>query len=162
MVLHFAGALLILGLAAVQRFRLRILALGAAPVEDPELVEIYDELCRNMRLFRKPRLLLTGDVYAPMTFGTWKPVVVLPQALIAALPPSGIRVILGHELAHNRRWDLWLSWLQIPISALWWFNPAYWLLSRRLRSVRGNCLAKSMDEEAKRKDARAQGRKDRH
>ena len=52
-----------------------------------------------------------------MTFGAWKPVVLLPQALVETLPPEELRVILGHELAHQRRWDLWLSWLQIPISA---------------------------------------------
>ncbi len=131
LVLHLSGALLILALAAMQKFRLRRLAIGATPPQDPDLAEMYDEMCRSMNLFRWPQLLLSGDNHAPMTFGTWKPVVVLP--------PSGIRVFLGHELAHHHRWDLWLSWLQIPISALWWFNPIYWLLSRRIRSIREDC-----------------------
>ena len=48
-------------------------------------------------------------------------------------------MILGHELAHHRRWDLWLGWLQVPISMIWWFNPIYWLLVNRIRSVREDC-----------------------
>ena len=92
-----------------------------------------------MKLFRKPRLLISRDNRAPITFGALKPVVMLPQALVAALPLSEIRVILGHELAHHRRRDPWVAWLQVIISAIWWFNPVYWLLSRSIRGVREDC-----------------------
>lgn len=139
MMLHLFGVLLILALAVYQRFRLRKLAAVATPAEDPELLAIHDELCKSMKLLRRPRLLLSHTNHAPMTFGTWKPVIVLSQDLVAALPLSEIRVILGHELAHQRRWDLWLNWLQVAISAIWWFNPVYWLLAHKIRSVREDC-----------------------
>jgi beta-lactamase regulating signal transducer with metallopeptidase domain len=139
MMIHLLGALLILALAVYQRIRLRKLAGTATPAEDPDLLAIHDELCESMRLLRRPRLLISHRNHAPMTFGTWKPVIVLSQDLVAALPRSEIRVILGHELAHQRHWDLWLGWLQVPISAIWWFNPVYWLLARRIRSVREDC-----------------------
>ena len=139
MMIHLLGALLILALAVYQRIRLRKLAGDATPAEDPDLLATHDELCKSMKLLRRPRLLLSNRNHAPMTFGTWKPVIVLSQDLVAVLPLSEIRVILGHELAHQRRWDLWLNWLQVPISAIWWFNPVYWLLARRIRSVREDC-----------------------
>lgn len=139
MMIHLFGTLLILTLAVYQRIRLRKLAGNATPAEDPDLLAIHDELCKSMKLLRRPRLLLSNRNHAPMTFGTWKPVIVLSQDLVAVLPLSEIRVILGHELAHQRRWDLWLSWLQVPIAAVWWFNPVYWLLARKIRSVREDC-----------------------
>jgi bla regulator protein blaR1 len=63
----------------------------------------------------------------------------LPQVLLSALPLLEIRVILGHELAHNRRRDPWMAWIQVIISAIWWSNPVYWLLSRSIRCVREDC-----------------------
>jgi len=92
-----------------------------------------------MRLLRRPRLLISEENHAPVTFGALKPVIILPQAIVAALPPEDVRVILGHELAHHRRRDPWLLWLQVIVSAIWWFNPVYWLLSRTVRSVREDC-----------------------
>jgi GWxTD domain-containing protein len=137
--LHLLGALLIFALAVIQKIRLHRLVSRAAPAEDPALSETYDELCLSMKLRIRPRLLICSDNHAPITFGAWKPVVILPQTLVDTLPLTDIRVILGHELAHHRRWDPWLAWLQVIISAIWWFNPVYWLLSRGIRSVREDC-----------------------
>jgi GWxTD domain-containing protein len=137
--LHLSGALLILAAATLQKIRLRRLASCATTAQDPALADAYDALCRSMNLIRKPRLLISSDNQAPITFGAWKSVVMLPQSLVAALPLSEIRVILGHELAHNRRRDPWIAWLQVIISAIWWFNPVYWLLIRSIRGVREDC-----------------------
>jgi TonB family protein len=139
LLLHLSGALLILAVAAAQKIRLGQLASRATTAQAPALMDTYDALCRSMKLIRKPRLLISSDNQVPITFGSWKPVVMLPQALVAALPLSEIRVILGHELAHNRRRDPWLACLQVIISAIWWFNPVYWLLSRSIRGVREDC-----------------------
>jgi GWxTD domain-containing protein len=139
LLLHFSGLLVILALAALQHLYLRRLAHRATPAKDPELLEIYDALYRNMQLRRRPRLRISAENHTPVTFGTWRPIVILPQAIITALPPEEIRVILGHELAHHRRWDPWLLRLHVIVSAIWWFNPVYWFLSRTVRGVREDC-----------------------
>ncbi len=128
-----------MAVAAVQNIRLGRFASRATKAQAPALLDAYDALCRSMKLVRKPRLLISTDNQAPITYGAWKPVVMLPQALVSTLPLPEIRVILGHELAHNRRRDPWMAWLQVIISAIWWFNPIYWLLSRSIRSVREDC-----------------------
>ncbi len=139
LLLHFAGALTIFAATALQQRRLRMMALRATQPTDPGLLKSYDDLCRSMKLRRQPRLLISADNHAPVTFGLWEPVVILPHAIVAALPSKEIRVILGHELAHHRRRDPWLWRLHVIVSALWWFNPVYWLLSRTVRSVREDC-----------------------
>jgi ankyrin repeat protein/beta-lactamase regulating signal transducer with metallopeptidase domain len=139
LLLHLSGALLILTLASVQKVRLRRLASRSIAVKDPALAEAYNALCRSMRLSRTPRLLISSDNHAPIAFGLWKPAIMLPEALVSSLPLSEILVVLGHELAHHRRRDLWISWLQLIVLAIWWFNPVYWLLSRSIRGVREDC-----------------------
>jgi ankyrin repeat protein/beta-lactamase regulating signal transducer with metallopeptidase domain len=139
LLLHLTGVLLILILAVAQKVRLRRLTFQSIAVEDPILAEAYNALCRSMKLSRKPQLLISKDKHVPIAFGLWKPAVMLPEALVAALPLSEILVVLGHELAHHRRRDLWISWLQVIVSAFWWFNPVYWLLCRGIRGVREDC-----------------------
>ncbi len=139
MSLHIAGALVFLGIVSLERLRLWRLSAQAQTATDERLLLLFEEMCSKIWLPRKPRLLISPTSHSPMTFGALKPVVLLPQALTETLPAGELKVILGHELAHQRRWDLWLSWLQIPLSAVWWFNPVYWLLSRKIRSAREDC-----------------------
>jgi GWxTD domain-containing protein len=137
--LYLLGFASIFTLAALQKARLHRLVSRSFPVKDPAILEIYAELGLRMKLRSQPRLLVCKDNNAPITFGAWDPVVLLPQALVETLPLVDIQVILGHELAHHKRLDPWLAWIQLPISALWWFNPVYWLLIRSIRSVREDC-----------------------
>ena len=48
-------------------------------------------------------------------------------------------LILAHELAHHRRRDLWINWVQLALTAVWWFNPVLWVLNRQIRKVREDC-----------------------
>jgi beta-lactamase regulating signal transducer with metallopeptidase domain len=136
---HFSGALLIAALAIIQKARLRRLVSRSSIVQDPALKEAYEKLCLSMQLLRKPKFLISEANHAPMAFGLRHPVVMLPEAIVAALPLSEIMVILGHELAHHRHRDLWISWMQVIVSAIWWFNPVYWLLAKSIRGVREDC-----------------------
>jgi thiol-disulfide isomerase/thioredoxin/protocatechuate 3,4-dioxygenase beta subunit len=47
--------------------------------------------------------------------------------------------ILAHELAHHRRRDPWINWIQLALTAVWWFNPLIWVLNRQIRKVREDC-----------------------
>jgi beta-lactamase regulating signal transducer with metallopeptidase domain len=43
------------------------------------------------------------------------------------------RSLLAHELAHVRRRDHWIVWLELVAGAIWWWSPVYWFVRRRLR-----------------------------
>jgi beta-lactamase regulating signal transducer with metallopeptidase domain len=139
MLLHGLGALSLLAMVLWQQLCLRRLVRLAVPAENPDLLKDYNDLCDRMKLRRRPRLLISGGEHAPMTFGVWNRVILLPHGLVSSLTAPEIAVILGHELAHHRRRDPWLNWMQVPIAAAWWFNPIYWLLARAIRSVREDC-----------------------
>ena len=83
---------------------------------------------------RRPvRLLFSGDVVMPVTWGLGRPIVLLPEAA-RAWPPERLRVVLLHELAHIARWD-YLSHLVTEIAcALYWPNPLVWLARSRVRA----------------------------
>ena len=89
----------------------------------------------RLGLRRPVTLLLSGPRQMPMTFGLWKPCVVLP-AEAPRWSPERRRVVLLHELAHVKRFDVPLQILARIASSLYWFHPLVWWSMRRLRLER--------------------------
>ncbi len=56
----------------------------------------------------------------------------VPRTLWTSLAAKQRRAILGHELAHYRRGDLWKSLLARAVALPHWFNPLAWYAVRRL------------------------------
>ncbi len=70
---------------------------------------------------------LSEDVASPVTFGLWRPVVLLPVRFPEL--PQGLRdAILWHELLHVERHDWFFTLLEEVVRAVFWFHPAIWWL----------------------------------
>ncbi|HYU41258.1 MAG TPA: M56 family metallopeptidase [Vicinamibacteria bacterium] len=121
-------ARLALGLARLRRWRK-----GAAPAEDHLDAGMIAGAVREAGA--KARLCLTSAVEVPATYGTLRPVVLLPQRMLA-LPPSGQLDVLLHELRHVRRADWSAAVFEELIAALLWFHPAVAWLRARIRLTR--------------------------
>lgn len=93
---------------------------------------------RSLRKYAEPvddAVAISTEIAGPVTFGFWRPVILLPPAVMA-LSDEARGAILAHEQAHIRRRD-WLFALseEIVLCALW-FHPAVWLLVSQIRLVR--------------------------
>ncbi len=85
------------------------------------------------------RLQLSARASGPMVVGVLKPVVLWPVGLLAGLSMADVEAILAHELAHVRRHDYLLNVLQSVVEVLYFFHPALWWLSARVREEREHC-----------------------
>jgi beta-lactamase regulating signal transducer with metallopeptidase domain len=97
---------------------------------------VVEALTERMGLRRSVRLLLTRRGDTPMALGLWKPVVLVPAALLTSLPPAYLEALLAHELAHVHRLDYLGNLLQGLAETLLFFHPAVWWLSARIRAER--------------------------
>jgi TonB family protein len=79
----------------------------------------------------RARLLVSGRVEGPVTFGWRDPVVLLPAGVLE-LAPEAQRGILCHELLHVRRRDWLCALFEEMARALLWFHPAVWMLLARI------------------------------
>lgn len=68
----------------------------------------------------------------PMTWGTWHPTVVLPDAA-QAWTDAQVVTALRHELVHVRRRDFLTQNFAQLVCAVYWFHPLVWGLAARLR-----------------------------
>ncbi len=110
------------GMITLERLRRSGRALN--PLPDP-----FEEASRT--LFVDADFRVSRSVSTPLTFGWFRPVVLLPEA-VAGMSPDEQRCVALHELLHVRRRD-WLATLaEELLRSLLWFHPALWLVLDRV------------------------------
>lgn len=95
-----------------------------------------DALSERMALSRRVLLRVVDELDGPVAARIWRPVVIVPAALIARLPADLLEALLAHELAHVRRHDYLVNLVQSAVEALLFYHPVVWWLSRRIRIER--------------------------
>jgi uncharacterized surface protein with fasciclin (FAS1) repeats/formylglycine-generating enzyme required for sulfatase activity/beta-lactamase regulating signal transducer with metallopeptidase domain len=134
-----AGALWLVGtvlivamsLSRIARFRRGVLA-HCLPAK-PELLCISRSVADELGLRRGFGVLTTRADAVPFVWSGFSgPVIVIPSTLLADAP--NLRLILMHELAHIRRRDHLVRWLDWAVVAWLWWNPLAWIARRGLRS----------------------------
>ena len=87
----------------------------------------------------RQRVFACVRVGQAVAVGFIRPVVLIPASWLTQLSPQMIEAIIAHELAHIRRWDLWVNLVQRIIETLLFYHPAVWWLSSRIRLEREMC-----------------------
>lgn len=126
------GIRLLGGWAYVQRLR------HTATLPVPAMLSAAtDKICRKLNV--SARVHVTARITGPLVVGTLKPVILWPVGLLAGLSAADVEAILAHELAHIQRHDYLLNVAQSVVEALYFFHPALWWLSARVREEREHC-----------------------
>ena len=136
------AAVIVLVLLAIVRLlmlaraarRLHNLGEAAPRVDDPLPNRLMQELSGQFRVRRPVELREGPPGCVPMTFGAWRPVVVVPRALLES--PDSLKTVLRHEVIHVRRGDPGWALLDCLIAAAFAFHPLVWLLRRGIQSCR--------------------------
>ena len=120
---------LFVGLSRLARTERRSL-----PLEHAEL-RLAEDVRGRMGLRRPVRFLRATEantIAVPVTWGVFRPVVLLP-AQSSAWSEDCLRAALLHELAHVQRWD-WPTQLMGRLAcALYWWHPLVWWATRQAR-----------------------------
>jgi beta-lactamase regulating signal transducer with metallopeptidase domain/protocatechuate 3,4-dioxygenase beta subunit len=79
---------------------------------------------------------VTERLSSPAICGFWKPTILLPLGLCERLDCDQLRLVFVHELAHWRRLDLQINFLQTFLQVLYFYNPAVWFANAMIRRRR--------------------------
>jgi beta-lactamase regulating signal transducer with metallopeptidase domain len=93
-------------------------------------------LARRFGIERHVRFGVAQLLDGPITAGCWRPVVLVPAALVSGMPPDLLEALLAHELAHIQRHDYLVNLIQSAIEIVLFYHPSVWALSRRIRVER--------------------------
>jgi beta-lactamase regulating signal transducer with metallopeptidase domain len=133
------GSVAVFGLTAWRFFRFRSLLSRAEPAP-PELVARAARLAERLGVSRVPPLLLVPARVSPMLWTAPSgPRLLLPLGLLPELDDEELDALLAHELAHVRRRDHWVRFLEIGATTLFWWYPVTWWARRALRRAEERC-----------------------
>lgn len=93
----------------------------ALPVDHPFINKWLSEQSKQIEIRQSDKIL------SPLTYGIWKPVILLPNRMDYA-DEKRLRFVLTHELIHIKRFDTLAKWLLVFTLCIHWFNPFVWFM----------------------------------
>jgi beta-lactamase regulating signal transducer with metallopeptidase domain len=137
--LWLTGSLLWLGWTLLQVYRFqRVLRHAQAAPE--HLQDEVRQWADQLGLRKCPTLWLVPGCISPMlwTVGT-APRLLFPAKLLERLNDEQRSALLVHELAHLRRRDHWVRWVEMAVIAVYWWHPVVWWARRELHEAEEQC-----------------------
>jgi beta-lactamase regulating signal transducer with metallopeptidase domain/biopolymer transport protein ExbD len=137
--LWLAGSLVVFARLVAPAWRLRRAIRLAGPLS-ADLIALLDDVRRVADLKRPPRAVCADGAISPLVVASLgRPILVLPQALLARMTPDQRRLVIAHEIAHIRRGDHLVRYLEAAASVVYWWHPAVWLARGELRIAEERC-----------------------
>jgi len=128
------GSLVVLVVSTRRIVRFGRLLHGACIAAPAEVQRVADQVAFELGMPSAPSVYVSVARVAPMTWWTGGHIrVVLPEALRGEIDSGQLRWILAHELAHIKRRDHLVRWLEWLASVAFWWNPVVWWARRNLR-----------------------------
>lgn len=117
------GIILIATFFLVTHFRFHREYKTALPIKD----EFIKQWKLTRRLKREFLILQSDKILSPLTYGVWKPVILLPK-MMEYEDQSSLQYILTHEFIHIKSFDILKKWILAIALCVHWFNPLVWVM----------------------------------
>ena len=104
-----------------------------------ELEDLLAGVARRFGPMAAVRILVSGHIDTPTLIGWFKPVILMPLAVVTGFPRQQLGLILAHELGHLRRYDHLVNLAQTVVETLLFYHPVVHWISREVRHEREIC-----------------------
>lgn len=134
------GSAFVLTITLVRVFRFNRLLRNASVQAGPDVQRLAQDVGRRLGLRRVPKVYTTRAKLSPLVWWAGGRVrIVLPTDVAESMPAAQLRWVLAHELAHVRRRDHGVRWIEWLACVAFWWNPAAWWARRNLRANEEAC-----------------------
>lgn len=134
----FLGAMLFLFRLFNSLSEVRILRKSSSELKDFEVEKKLYRLMGKMNIANKVSLRLSNSGLSPVTFGYFKPIILIPAGLLFQLSATQMEAIIAHELAHVKRNDYLMNLIQSALEVLFFYHPCYWWMNQVVKELREN------------------------
>lgn len=104
------------------------------PLADAEFAAVVADVCRRVGLKRMPTVRISDEAPAPYIYGIRQPTLVLSRRQLVR--PDELEAVVLHEIAHLRRGDLFVRYVQWIAGTWLFFWPVVAWVNRRIDLAR--------------------------
>lgn len=130
----------IYGLLVARQF-LQLRKLVAFSNKAPSAIDqVVESLGQTLGLKKLPVVRFVDAAISPLVCSlNFQSVLLLPSKLVSSLSDVQLETVIAHELAHLRRYDHLVRWLEVVTITIFWWNPTAWFAQRKLRETEEEC-----------------------
>ena len=134
------GSVVVFAFSMLRVCRFSRMLAAASEVAPHRLQTAAAKIARRLKLNTITTICTTSAGLSPMVWWAGGKVrIVIPTALLDQMDAQQSQWILAHELAHVRRGDHLVRWLEWLACVCFWWNPVVWWAQRNLRAMEEIC-----------------------
>lgn len=118
----------------IQGYRRLVARCHALPLADESTRDLVTNACRRLDIRRVPSIRVSPEAPTPFVMGCLRVQLVLSRNLLVR--PDELEAVILHEIAHLRRSDMLVRYLQWVAGTLLFFWPVVAWVNRRLDAAR--------------------------
>lgn len=131
--LWIIGILIMIVITTHCNFKIVNIKKSSQLLKDEEIVLIFEQCKKDICINKDFILCKSPIINTPITFGYFKPYIILPDKSISKLSLKDIKYILLHELQHFKNRDVLVNYIMCFFQILYWFNPLVWHALNEIR-----------------------------
>ena len=124
--LWLTGIIYFLARVVIGKFGIMRMWNDARVIENSGIRKTLKSVSCESGIHRNIQVLTSPSCRVPFTYGTFKPIILLPPGA-ASWPVERLRSVLIHELAHVKRLDSLTQQFARIVCAIFWFIPTVWI-----------------------------------
>ncbi|UCF17332.1 MAG: hypothetical protein JSW59_07685, partial [Phycisphaerales bacterium] len=135
-ILWLAGAIVVGAYILASDLALWRIVKRDRPLMKQPPLELFEECKVQMGIQSLVVVVPSSHVRGPGLYGFVRPRLLMPKEMLNSATQEEMRYVFLHELAHLKRYDIYLGWLTSLLQILHWFNPLVWFAFYRMRTDR--------------------------
>ena len=140
LLMWLAGSISVFTWTLLRVFKFNRLLLFESEAASEELQSATAKIASRLKLKTIPAIYTTSAHISPMVWWIGRKVkIVIPFELLRQMEHQQWYWILAHELAHVRRRDYLVRWLEWIACVCFWWNPVVLIAQRNLRAMEEIC-----------------------
>lgn len=130
-----SGTVVVISVSAVRIARFARALRRASVPAGPAVVRLAERAAERLGVPLRAEIRVASTGTVPFVWSCLgRTSVVLPASIIDEMPDEVLLLVLTHELAHVRRRDHLVRWLDWAVVAWLWWNPLAWIARRGIRA----------------------------
>jgi beta-lactamase regulating signal transducer with metallopeptidase domain len=112
---------------------IRVISEPLDPENSIQIYQIVDEKSHRLQIKRKICVKINSFSQQVVSFGLFKPVILLPEELVYSKNTTHVSSPILHELIHIKRLDWFFSLISRIVTILLFFHPVIYMVTKQIR-----------------------------